>query len=224
MDVGALSPYEDVLRDGSSGVLHLGDAAPEIALDVERWLQPADDVDLAALRGLAAPVLDIGCGPGRIVEALTSAGTLSLGIDIAGTAVMLARARGLNALRRDVFGALPHEGRWSAAVLLDGNIGIGGDPVRLLARVAELLRPDARLLVETNADATADNAMSVRFWLDHRPIGPSFRWAVVGEDALRRHAAGTGFAVLRTWRDGGRAFALLASGPRDTDGLADSGR
>lgn len=223
MDVGALRPYEDSLR-GSSHALFLGDAGPEVALNVERWLQPADAVDLAALSSLDAPVLDIGCGPGRIVEALTATGRLALGVDIAGTAIGLARDRGLNALQRDVFGPLPLERRWSAAVLLDGNVGIGGDPRRLLARVAALLRPGGRVVVETHPDAEADRSSAVRFWLDHRPIGPAFRWAIVGEDALRRHAGRTGFAVLDAWHDGGRAFALLESGPRRGGGLADCGR
>jgi hypothetical protein len=37
-------------------------------------------------------------------------------------------------------------------LLLDGNIGIGGDPHRLLRRVRELLTPTGRLLVELDVD------------------------------------------------------------------------
>ena len=40
--------------------------------------------------------------------------------------------RGGAALRRDVFAPLPGEGRWYTALLADGNVGIGGDPVALL--------------------------------------------------------------------------------------------
>ena len=48
---------------------------------------------------------------------------------------------GGQALRRSVFEPLPGEGRWNTALLIDGNIGIGGDPDALLRRIAQLLAP-----------------------------------------------------------------------------------
>ena len=42
----------------------------------------------------------------------------------------------------------PTPGRWRSALLLDGNIGIGGRPARLLARIASLLAPGGAILVE----------------------------------------------------------------------------
>ena len=38
------------------------------------------------------------------------------------------------ALVRSVFETLPGEGRWDTVLLMDGNIGIGGDPAALLGR------------------------------------------------------------------------------------------
>ena len=37
-------------------------------------------------------------------------------------------ARGVNVLERSVFAGVPGQGRWRSVLLLDGNIGIGGDP------------------------------------------------------------------------------------------------
>jgi hypothetical protein len=45
----------------------------------------------------------------------------------------------VSALCRDVYAApLPGEGRWRRVLLADGNIGIGGDPPRLLRRCRRL--------------------------------------------------------------------------------------
>ena len=86
------------------------------------------------------PTLDVGCGPGRMSAHLAGRGRCVLGIDVVREAVDQTRARGVSALLRDVFAPLPGEGRWDTALLADGNIGIGGDPVALLRRVAHAAR------------------------------------------------------------------------------------
>ena len=77
---------------------------------------------------MAGPVLDVGCGPGRLVLGLAQRGTVALGVDPAPAAVALARSRGAPVLQRSVFDPLPGQGRWRTVLLADGNIGIGGDP------------------------------------------------------------------------------------------------
>ena len=93
----------------------------------ERWADDPDAADLTTLIGLAGPVLDIGCGPGRMVRAALDAGLAALGVDVSAAAVAHCRDAGLPVLHRSVFDRMPHEGRWWGALLLDGNIGIGGD-------------------------------------------------------------------------------------------------
>jgi SAM-dependent methyltransferase len=129
------------LRDTS------GNALP---LDPDRWhgpTTPAEDLMLAMLRG---PVLDVGCGPGRIVASLARGGTVALGVDPAPGAVSLANQHGFPVLQRSVFGPLPGEGRWRSVLLLDGNIGIGGDPMRLLSRCRTLMHRAGRVVDETD--------------------------------------------------------------------------
>ena len=84
----------------------------------------ADELFAARCEG---PVLDIGCGPGRFVEALASRGIPVLGVDISRSAVDQTSRRGVCALFRDINDRLPGEGRWGTVLLVDGNIGIGGD-------------------------------------------------------------------------------------------------
>ena len=94
----------------------------------------------------------------------------------------MTRRRGGVALRRDVFDPLPGEGRWSHVLLVDGNIGIGGDPGVLLRRCAGLLRRGGTVLVEVDPPG----AWAVARARVRRPAtaragrGPVFRWARVG--------------------------------------------
>ncbi len=210
MNLGALQPYERSL-DAAGRLAMVDEHGRQISLDIARWLataSPADDTVLARCTG---PVLDVGCGPGRLVRALSERGIACLGLDIAETAIWITRGRGAPALLRNVFAPVPGEGRWPTVLLMDGNVGIGGDPHRLLARLAGLLAADGRLLVEVDPDPTSDRTSAVRFLVDGTPVGPYFGWAEVGLDALCQHAGRVGLYPANVWSAGGRCFATLAS-------------
>ena len=138
-------------------------------------------------------MLDIGCGPGRVPALLAGRGRIALGIDPAPRAVAEALERGAPVLQRSVFTPLPGEGRWGTALLLDGNVGIGGDPVHLLRRCAELLRPGGLVLAEVTAPGTPTAPLTVRLEGSDGGVGPWFPWAVVGADAWPSLATGAGF-------------------------------
>ncbi|MEP7020726.1 MAG: methyltransferase domain-containing protein [Pseudonocardiales bacterium] len=208
MQAGALRPYEHSLR--TSGPLGLcADDGRVISLDVARWLAPVDVTDETVLERCTGPVLDVGCGPGRFVHALAQRGTAAMGLDIAETAVALTRGLGLPAVLRSVFAPIPGEGRWPTVLLMDGNIGIGGDPHRLLDRARSLLAPEGRLIVETHEDAHADEQLAVRFSQHGESIGPAFAWAHVGLLPLLRYAGKLGYGVPEVWATDGRTFASL---------------
>ena len=157
------------------------------------------------------PALDIGCGPGRLAAALTRRGIAVLGVDTAPAAASIAAGRGVQVLVRSVFDRLPGAGAWSTVLLIDGNLGIGGDPVALLARVARLLRSSGRVLVEVDPPGTRTRRLMVRPEIDGVPKPGWFPWAEVGADALPGLAARAGFGLEELWTDGGRWFARLGA-------------
>ncbi|QNP68096.1 methyltransferase domain-containing protein [Streptomyces roseirectus] len=208
-------PYGRALHAGR-GPLHLRRLSPPepgaaevLPLDVERFCAPPDAADLDVLRRCAGPVLDVGCGPGRLVAALTARGTQVLGVDVSPAAVALTRLQGGAALRRDVFGRLPGEGRWGTVLLMDGNVGIGGDPAALLARLGSVVRPGGRLVAEVAAQ-DVDERLTVRVEDASGGYGRPFPWARVGAGALVR--AATGWGLAGRWTVSGRAFVELRRG------------
>lgn len=82
--------------------------------DTGHWFGAATDDERALLTRLPATVLDVGCGPGRLVVALLELGVPALGVDTAPAAVAIAREHGASVLARSVFDRLPGEGRWAA--------------------------------------------------------------------------------------------------------------
>jgi SAM-dependent methyltransferase len=190
-----------------TAVLRAPDGTP-LPARAHRWLEPLLVEDDALLGRVVGPVLDVGCGPGRHVLALAERGVVALGIDITPAAVDLARRRGAPVLARSVFDRVPGAGRWPSAILLDGNLGIGGHPAALLERVASLLRPGGAVLVELESPGTARTAELVR--LDIGGVeGPWFAWTAVAADELSTPAADAGLRVEDIWPIGDRWFGAL---------------
>jgi SAM-dependent methyltransferase len=174
--------------------------------------------DMLALARVTPPVLDIGCGPGRHVVALAELGVPALGIDITPVALHAARARGALVLERSVFDRVPAAGRWGSALLLDGNLGIGGDPVVLLRRVVRLVRPGGAVIMELAAPGTGLQPTRVRleFGTHH---GPWFRWTHVAVDDVDRLTEHAGTYVRERWcSDDGRWFVEVRDRTERADG------
>jgi SAM-dependent methyltransferase len=176
-------------------------------LDVARWRNAAAGEDRWLLGRCRGATIDLGCGPGRLLEALAARGVRALGVDLAPEAIAQCRTRGVRAVHADLFAPLPGEGRWSHALLADGNLGIGGDPVALLRRAASLIRRGGSVIVEL--DVTEPG-----LWCGHarvrskEAIGHPFPWATAGVEALPRLAGLAGLHPNAAYR-GRRSFAEL---------------
>lgn len=147
----------------------------------------------------AGPVLDIGCGPGRLVAALAARGVPALGVDTDGEAVRLTRETGAAALQRSVFDTLPGQGRWKTVLLADGNIGIGGDPVRLLRRAAALVHPCGVVMLELASPGGTPSSTAVRLETSDGRRGEWFPWARVPSDAAEALCSAADLRLIEAW-------------------------
>lgn len=209
MMAGAIALYEEALRKPAAPLSLRTADGRALPLEVARWCGPTDAADEKLLRYCRGPVLDVGCGPGRLTVALTDRGIPALGVDISRAAVARVRQAGARALHGSVFDPLPGEGRWATVLLADGNIGIGGRPARLLYRCAQLLAPGGQLLIEAEP-GNVDEQLTA--WLEHADgrRGPIFPWALMGTAALLQAATDAGLHVIGQWRHQDRAFVRAA--------------
>src|ERR1700722_10033345 len=220
MIAGAIALYEEALHEE---VLH--EQAPVLVmrtadgrglpLQIPRWCGRPDAADEELLQRCHGPVLDVGCGPGRLTIALTERGVQALGVDISRAAIDLVREAGAPALHRSVFDPLPGLGRWATVLLADGNIGIGGLPARLLRRCAQLLTPGGRILIEAEPD---DIDERVTAWLENPDgrRGPVFPWASRAPASGWQAPAAPALRAVAHWQAAGRAFVAVASQAQTT--------
>ena len=208
----AMAVYSAALRRAGAGRparLDLVDSAGSGLRQIDAaWyltLRPGDE---GVVRRCAGATLDIGCGPGRLTSAVSTTGQPATGVDICAEAVRITRNRGARASLGSVFDPLPDGGPWQHALLIDGNIGIGGDPVRLLRRCRELTSHGGDVLVETDPPGHGSwrGQLALR---DGSHQTTPFAWAFVDADDLFRLARQAALNVAETWTEADRWFARL---------------
>jgi SAM-dependent methyltransferase len=210
MTAACVATFSDVYSDALRGTACTVDGTHVAGrvLPVWEWLRPVSAVDRELLAHCRGATLDLGCGPGRMSAHLAERGHVVMGVDIVHEAVDQARRRGVPALRRDLFAPLPGEGRWDTVLLADGNIGIGGAPVRLLRRAVELLSRTGRVVCDLAPPGTGvrDHVMHL---VTHDKRSRPFPWSEVGPEAVDQVARDAGLRVARLDHHHGRWFTVL---------------
>lgn len=204
---GGDDPYGRSLRRGGSDLRLLG--ATTETIRTARFVQRADATDLGVLGRARGAVLDVGCGPARMVAAAIGLGLPALGVDTSPVAVRIARDAGLPVLCRSVFDVLPGDHRFATVLLLDGNVGIGGDAAALLERCGHLLAIGGNLLVEVDRDPAMNRSFHGVLTDDRGGRSGAFPWAELGLHAVTASASEADLEPVTTWSDRGRTFVEL---------------
>jgi len=209
---GGSEPYATALRGGD--LLYLRDtrerASRPIIMDVSRWNADADAADLTLLGSVTGPLLDVGCGPGRMVRAANRLGLHALGLDVSATAIEIASGFGGSYLEGSVFDAVPGEGMWQTVLLVDGNVGIGGNIPALLARCRDLLSRTGEIVVELHRDADHEEHYTAEVVDSSGGHSALFPWAEIGLERLVALLPSLRLGLVQSWEIDGRSFCRLA--------------
>ncbi len=203
--------FDDLFSDALRGIpcSVRGIAAGDQVVPVHQWLRPASHADRRLLGHCRGATLDIGCGPGRMGAHLKQQGHSRPRAWTSWTRRSIRHGVAASpALRRSVFDPMPGEGSWDTVLLADGNIGIGGSPLALLRRTAELLDRGGRVVCDLATPGTGLRVHAVRL-VTHRHHSEPFPWAEVGPEAIGPLAAQAGLRVLHLRQRHGRWFAVL---------------
>ncbi len=138
-----VSTYEIVERE--DGLIEIGSALPYFQ-GHENW--PVHERE--AIRRARGPILDIGCGAGRVALYLQDRGHRVLAIDNSPLAIRVAKLRGVKAARvLSIAEIQTLSGRFGTIVLYGNNFGLFGGMTkarRLLAAMHRITTPDALII------------------------------------------------------------------------------
>jgi O-antigen chain-terminating methyltransferase len=144
------------------------------------------------LRG-RAPVMDLGCGRGELLELLREAGIAARGVESNVSAVSECRAKGLDVAQGDLVDDLEREAAGTLGAVFAAQVAEHLPPARLTALLAaahRALAKDGLLVLETVnvASAFAFHDVFIRDLTHERPLHP---------ETLRFLAAAAGFSDVR---------------------------
>jgi SAM-dependent methyltransferase len=143
-------------------------------------------------------ILDIGCGDGRFLEVLRAHGPKDwelVGIDFDEAAVERCRARGFTAHAKRVEDLTGEDNSFDA-IVMQQLIEHVDDPVRIAARVFQLLKPEGLFIVETPNLAGLDYKLFRERWWGHYHFPR--HWNLFSKDTLSSMLERQGFQIIRS--------------------------
>jgi SAM-dependent methyltransferase len=201
-------------RDVAQPLLELdsGDVVPAMHPDwffrpFEAWDWWEPELLSAVIEG---PVLDLGCGAGRVALHLQQLGFAVTAVDNSPGAVEVCRRRGVVDVRLGDLNDPPDDHRWGAVLLLCGNLGLGGSwecNRTLLRRLSDLAAPNAVLVGDSvNFRGEGDLRLRIRYG---GAVTPWWRQRNVKATEVPALVDGTGWRVERQFEDGDDHAVIL---------------
>ncbi|MFX1561077.1 MAG: class I SAM-dependent methyltransferase [Promethearchaeota archaeon] len=137
----------------------------------EEW----PEAEQTAIQNIRGPVLDVGCGLGRVGDYVKSKGLEYYGVDISPLAVELCRNRGhKNVYLMPADNIRLERSDFKTVVLYGNNFGIMGQPedvVKMLKGFLQVTTADAVVLAGSRDPEATDNEMHLAYHAKNRAEG-----------------------------------------------------
>ena len=218
-----VSPYEIIERD--DGFIDVGGALPYFQA-FENWPQHEQE----AIQLARSPVLDIGCGAGRVALYLQAKGHRVLAIDNSPMAVKVTKLRGVTSARVlsiDDIHVLTQ--KFGSIVLYGNNFGLLGGRTkagRLLAAMHRITTPDALIIAAASDPYKTRDPVHLRYHQRNRDrgrmagqirlrirhgqfCGPWFDYLFASQDEVRSMVEKTRWVISAIVESNGPGFVAI---------------
>lgn len=109
-------------------------------------------------------ILDVGCGPGKLLRVLRERGWDTYGVDFSAVAVEAARQQGLNVQLGDLFQAC-YESQFFDVVLFNHSLEHMFRPLEVLREAHRILKTDGRLIIYIPNATSLEARLFGRWWV-----------------------------------------------------------
>jgi len=150
-------------------ILEADDGSSAPAMPPAWFFQTSDEWyswEKKALAALKGPILDLGCGAGRVSLYLQEKGLDVTALDVSPNAVEVCRRRGIRDVRLGDLRNPPKDKRWKSILMLCGNLGLAGgwsESRDLLAKLAKISTEDAILIGDTVDPTITDDPDEIEY-------------------------------------------------------------
>ncbi len=114
------------------------------------------------------PLLDVGCGSGRITEVLARQGYPVQGLDFSENALAYARRKGLEVHQCNLDEGIPHPDQSFQVVWAGDIVEHVFDPIGLLSEISRVLKQGGALLISIPNDVGLVSRIKMLFGISHQ--------------------------------------------------------
>jgi len=182
----------------------LGRVLRRLALFPEYWHLKFAGRDIIPFWG-DGRILDVGCGPGKLMRVLRERGWDTYGLDFSPVAVDYARSKhGLNAILGDLFEAA-YKDAFFDVVLFNHSLEHMYNPVETLCESYRILKPGGLLLIYIPNAGSFEARLFGKWWVQWDVPRHLFHFT---KDTIARLLSKTGFRLSKIKTGVGSSFFL----------------